>query len=263
MSLTPGGAGCQHGRMRRNHSILSVALLFLLACPIPCRGEERLLVYEEVVTGDADSQAALPMLIAVHGLGGSPTSFKQLFTVWLDVPARVILPRGPISYGGGWSWFETVIRDGVVVRISVEDIRTSTRRLAALIDHLVKTRPMIGKPVITGFSQGGALAFAVAVAHPESVSGAIPMGGWLPVGLRQAGPAGPRAPPIRALHGAADTLVPFPRTKELVEALAAEGWDATVTGYAGMRHTVGRAMRNDLKKHFKKMIANIQKHKAL
>ncbi len=231
--------------MRRIHTIIGIVLLVLLALPAPLHAEDRLLAYEEVVTGGADPAADLTMVIAIHGLGGSPETFKSLFTAW-TIPVRVILPQGPASYGRGWSWFETVIRDGDVVKISEDDIRSSATRIAALIEHLVATRPTVGKPIITGFSQGGVLSFVVAVTSPDLISLALPMGGWLPDALQPKGPVPPGAPPLRALHGKADTLVPFARTKGVVDALAARGWDATLSGYPGMKHSVGRAMRADL-----------------
>ena len=236
--------------MKRLHTIVTVALLLLLALLSSCRAEEWLLVYEELVTGGADPGTPLPMLVAVHGLGDSPEGFGSLFTGWRDVQVRVILPQGPDAHGRGWSWFETRIRGGDVVKIDLDDIRSSAERIVRLTEHVVATRPTVGKPIITGFSQGGVMSFVVAVTHPDLVAASIPMGGWLPEELRPSREAHPSAPPLRALHGEADTLVPYSRTKMVVEALAAQGWDAALTGYAGQRHTIGRDMRGDLKKYF-------------
>ncbi len=247
--------------MRHLHTRLSFVLLVLLALTAPLRAEDRHLLYQEVVTGDADPADALPMVVAIHGLGGSPETFKGLFTAW-TVPVRVILPQGPASHGRGWSWFETVIRDGDVVKISEDDIISSAERIATLIEHLVATRPTVGKPIITGFSQGGVLSFVVAVRSPEHISMAIPMGGWLPEALQPKGPVPPAAPPLRVLHGEADTLVPFSRTKEVVDALAARGWAATLSPYPGMKHSVGRAMRSDLLYYVKGAVLDARNKKV-
>lgn len=254
MSLTPGAPECQHGRMRRINTAITVLLLFLVALPAPLRAEAALLSYEEVVTGGADPATPLPMLIAIHGLGGGPATFKTLFTSWTDVPVRVIVPRGPMAHGRGWSWFETKIRNGDVVKISEEDIRTSADRIAALIEQLVATRPTLGKPIVAGFSQGGVLSFVLAVTRPGLIAGAIPMGGWLPESFVDGAPPPEGAPSIRALHGKADTLVPFSRTRAVVQGLEKAGWDATHTGYPGMKHTLGTDMRSDLRYHVKEFV---------
>ena len=122
-------------------------------------------------------------------------------------------------------------------------------------------KPTVGKPILTGFSQGGVLSFVVAVTRPELIAGAIPMGGWLPDSFLTDAPAPPGAPALRALHGKADPLVPFARTKAVLERLEKAGWDATYTGYPGAKHTLGPEMRGDMRYHVKEIVLLSRKKK--
>ena len=202
------------------------------------------LVYEEVVTGGADAEAPLPLIIAVHGLGDRPDRFKKLF---LSMPfaARVIVPRGPADYHDGYSWFTTEIKDGKVVRLVYGELRASARRLALLADAMAERWPTVGSPVITGFSQGGILAFLVAADHSGSIAGAIPMSGIWPRELRPSGPL-PTAsgrPAVVALHGEEDALVPYAEAQESVLAMRALGMEVRLEGFQDVAHRVSAEMR--------------------
>src|SRR6185369_5788604 len=70
------------------------------------REEASGLQYLEVLTGDAAPGDAVPMVVALHGLGDHPESFRLLLD---DLPARarVVFPRGPMPHGeDGFSWFD-------------------------------------------------------------------------------------------------------------------------------------------------------------
>ena len=63
------------------------------------------LEYLEVLTGGAAETDAVPIVIAMHGLGDHPETFRLLLD---DLPAkaRVIFPRAPMPHGpDGFSWF--------------------------------------------------------------------------------------------------------------------------------------------------------------
>ena len=101
----------------------------------------------------------------------------------------------------------------------------------------------MGKPIVLGFSQGGALSFALALWHPEVISAAFPVGGWAPPSVL-AGKG--TSVPIRAMHGEADERVPIGPTREAVAALKARGVQAELRGYPGVGHAVSPEMRLDL-----------------
>ncbi len=201
--------------------------------------------YLELVTAGADPNAELPMIIAIHGLGDSPEGFQSLLADF-DRPARVILPRALDPHEPGWSWFPIRARDADVEGLAA-GIDHAADTLAPAIAELSKQRPTRGKPILTGFSQGGMLSFALAVEHGELFSVALPVGGWLPPPLWPKPDADPKlAPPIIAFHGDADRAVKLEPTEDAVKHLQSAGYAVQLEVYAGVGHAIPPDIRADL-----------------
>jgi phospholipase/carboxylesterase len=197
--------------------------------------------YLERVVGGAKPDDRLPMVVMIHGLGDRPDSFLDVLA-GSKTPARLVLPRGLDAHGDGWAWFP--YRRGVEPEVVAEGIRNAADRVAAAIGELARRRPTAGKPVISGFSQGGMISFAVAALHPGAVSAAYPLSGMLPAALRpKAPPAGP-TPPLVAFHGTDDSMVPIAPARDTVAALKAHGWRAELREAAGVGHTVPAGTRD-------------------
>lgn len=209
---------------------------------LPVAGD---LHYLEIVLGDAKPDDPLPMIVAIHGLGDDPENFGYLLETFQE-PARLILPRGlDPRDAGGWSWFPIRTRDGDVPGISAGIDRASEAIAKGLV-VLVAERPTIGKPIVTGFSQGGMISFALAVKHPELVSAALPVGGWLPAPLVPQGPPPAEAPTILAFHGTDDTAVSHELTVQSVASLVERGWHVTLKSYTGVGHVITPEIHRDL-----------------
>lgn len=191
------------------------------------------------------ADAELPMLVAIHGRGDTPEGFKDLVD-GLPVTVRLIVPRAfdPLP-DGGWSWFPIRARSADVAALAA-GIDGAGDRLAAMIAELQKTRPTKGRPVVTGFSQGGMLSFVLAVDHPESIAAAVPVGGWLPPPLWPTTLPSGHVPPIVALHGEDDQVVRFTPTREAVDALIKSGWPASLQPFAGVAHSIPPPVRREL-----------------
>jgi len=198
------------------------------------------LEYVERLTGGASPDEPLPLLVAMHGLGDRPESFAELYA-GLGVKARVIALRAPDPWGEGFSWFPFRANDGDELRS--RGIAGASERVVAMLGVLETRRPTRGKPVVTGFSQGGMLSFAIAARHPERVRAAFPIGGVLPQPLWPALDAGRPSVRIVALHGEADERVPLAPTRAGVEALVARGFDARLEGFPGVGHQIPPALR--------------------
>jgi len=197
----------------------------------------------EVIRGGATADTPLPLVVVVHGLGG------RAHAGWLrrlNVPARLVMPEAPIPYGRGFSWFEYRVRDDDPDALA-RGITSAAAQLGRAIETLARERPTRGKPIVTGFSQGGMLSYALALSRPQLLSLAAPISGLLPPPLwpTERG-GGARAPPIRALHGDADTMVPIDAARALVERLRALGYDATLGEHQGVGHTVTPTMEVEL-----------------
>lgn len=194
----------------------------------------------ELTTGGAAKEEALPLVIAIHGLGDRPEDFAGLFAGFSG-RARVILLRGPDAWGSGYSWFPFSASDSDETR--ARTIASASERVATAVRQAAARRPTRGKPIVTGFSQGGMLSFAVAARHPDLVRAALPIGGVLPEPLWPRGDAGASWPHIVALHGESDHRVPVEPTRRGVEALRARGWDARLESFPGVGHGIPPVVR--------------------
>ena len=200
--------------------------------------------YLEIVTGGADPSTALPMRVAIHGLGDRPESFSHLLDAFPQ-RARVLLPRGIDDYEGGFSWFGTRARDPDVDKLA-SGIGNAADVIAKGLAVLAEERPTKGKPIVTGFSQGGMLTFALAIHHPEVVGYAVPVGGWLPPPLWPGAKPAAEGPTVVALHGTDDAAVRYEPTKAAVEKLAELEFPVTLQTYEGVPHAIVPPMHRDL-----------------
>lgn len=226
----------------------------LLAChataeaPLPKSPLARI----EILPPSTDANA--PIVVAVHGLGDRPDRFMHLLD-GLDVKARTVFPAAPHRRGEGFAWWTASVRDGDPQAVAA-GLLAATEEVAGLLEELAARHPTAGKPVITGFSQGGMLSFAVAARRPELVRGAVPIAGWLPEALLPTDAAPKGAAPIRALHGEADEVLPFAPTQAAVERLRARGFDASIRSFPGVGHTVSAPMREALYAELRAMLAD-------
>jgi phospholipase/carboxylesterase len=214
---------------------LAVLLLALLPWRI-ARSEPGLTFVEKVLGGDATEP--LPMVIALHGLGDSPEHFSALYDGF-DVPMRLIAPRAPDPYEVGTSWFpiDEHTRAPAV-------IQQRAKELVELVEALMKTRPTRGLPIVTGFSQGGFMSYALAAYYSEHFSAALPIAGMLPAAL----PVFKKARPafrVIAFHGKADKRVTYADDQRTVARLKQAGTNVTLAGYEGVPHGISPKLERD------------------
>lgn len=199
--------------------------------------------YLERVTGGAAPEDTLPLVIGIHGYGDRPEHYADLFEGFSG-RARFIFPYGEPS-GDGFSWF------AINARFNPDAVAAGTERaahrLAGMITALAAARPTLGRPIVTGFSQGGMLSYALVILHPESVGEAFPVSGLLtPPHWPSTWAAGKIQPRIEAFHGDADPIVPIAVDRQSATRLRAVGFTAELHEYPGVVHTVTAEMRRDL-----------------
>lgn len=195
------------------------------------------LAYERLTLG-GDAKTPLPWIVALHGLGDTPRGFSQLFA-GLPLNAHVYLIQAPMAYGAGFDWLgERVSGDperlALAIAHRLEDLRQ-------LLDHLAAQPHNRGDAVVTGFSQGGVLSYAVAVAGLPHVAAAVPLAGWLPPSLSSA----PPSLPVYAFHGNEDRVVSYGAAKRMIAAWSDHREPLEFHSYPGLAHSVSAEMRRD------------------
>jgi phospholipase/carboxylesterase len=181
------------------------------------------------------------MVVALHPMGGDPADFLQLLQSYRR-RARLILPYGHPS-GGMYIWYDSVSAD-----VAAPTVTREADRIVAAISALMVARPTVGKPLVTGFSQGGIMTFALAVTHPEALAAAFPISGLLPPSLYPSAALSSEAlPPVAAFHGASDLAVPTEGARASIAELQRAGYSAQLHEYAGVEHdTSAEEMREIL-----------------
>lgn len=244
-------AALRHGR-RASATCLFVAALALVACetrpresssaphtagaraaaPSASASAEPLAYVERCVGAPCD--ARLPTVLAIHGLGDTPEAFIGLYD-GLERPARVVALRAPLRHGDGFAWFpyRSRVTDPATI---AEALVAQVPRVLATLDALCARRACDGRTVVTGFSQGGMMSYALAARAPERFLLAAPVGGFLVPGVE------PRivrpSPAIVAFHGEADVVVSARWDQEGVERLRSLGFEVRLTFAPGVGHTI-------------------------
>ncbi|MEM9190846.1 MAG: hypothetical protein AAGF12_16800 [Myxococcota bacterium] len=204
-------------------------------------GELHDLVFLEHIIGEAEPDQALPLIVVLHGRGDAARVVGAPF-VDLTHPVRVIVPQAPDPLGRGYQWLPVRVGQGLVDRLS-STLFLAASRLAEFIRAIALDRPTLGRPIVTGFSQGGLLTLTLALHHDDIVGHAFPIAAWLPPPLEPSYRRWDlRYPAIRSMHGTADAIIPLPDTREMFGRLEERGFDVSLVEFEGVAHHTNDAM---------------------
>ncbi|MEV4536596.1 dienelactone hydrolase family protein [Asanoa sp. NPDC049518] len=171
-------------------------------------------------------------VVVLHSKYSGPEEYEKIFgPLVTDLPVRLVLPRAPFGARDGYSWFpkDSGVRHADLV----------SARCDRLADELAGEGPL----VVTGASQGGDLAFALALRHPQLVTAALPLLGLCPPQLWETAAAG--CAPIHAFHGESDPIVPIDDARQVCDELGRRGVRTSLHAYAGLGHDFSAAMLAD------------------
>jgi len=190
--------------------------------------------------------AELPMIVVLHGRAGHPEPPRHTY-LDLDVPVRVVMPRGPLRHGDGYAWMPVSAHHGDSDALS-RPLRARVGELATAMLEWRHRHPTRGLPIVTGFSQGGIVTAALSLAHPESMSRAFVMAGWIPTSMEPTiyDPYATHVP-MHALHGADDNIIGAARTREQLIRMRALGFPVLYESIPHTRHEQSPEMVNRLR----------------
>lgn len=178
-----------------------------------------------------------PLVVAIHGRGDRPENWVEDIRTFPG-KAQIVIPRAFEPYGDGFSWFP--LREGMTDETLGAAVGASEARLWNGILAVARGR----KVIVTGFSQGGILSFAMASRHPDVVTHAFPCAGGCPGPLLPKNKA--KAAPILAFHGTEDRVLQIQFAREAVHAFQEQGNEAQLKEYPGLGHSMNAAMHQDL-----------------
>ena len=162
-----------------------------------------------------------PTVVALHGWGANAMDLLGLSPYLAGGQFLVLCPQGPVEVPlgpmVGYGWFPLTMGappDPAAFAAAVDAARS-------FVDAAVRRYPVDPrKLVMFGFSQGGVLAYALALAEPERFAGLVALSSWFPAPLAQTlPPRDPQRLPTLLQHGTRDELIDISRGRESVENL--------------------------------------------
>ena len=176
---------------------------------------------------------AAARLVLLHGWGADAHDLLDLGELLVGPELSVVALQAPEAHplGVGRQWYG-------LQPIDWGQLPAARAALRQRLELLASSVPL-GRTVVLGFSQGGAMALDVASGLP--VAGIVacsgyPHEGWLP----QATAAQP-LPPVLLSHGQQDPVVPFAASEEARKRLVSGGGSAQLLAFEG-GHTIDPAV---------------------
>lgn len=183
----------------------------------------RTLDYSLFVPPKVEAGAKLPLVLCLHGAGGSTEAAKVLAAPAHQAKHPCIIMAPACERGA--RWVDSTFRQGRE--------RSVLPELMAALDAVLREQPVDADRVyITGQSMGGVGTWGVIAAHPERFAAAVPVCGLWQV---EDAPKMVRVP-VWAFHGEKDGAVPVEGSRRMVEALKAAGASPRYTEFPGVGH---------------------------
>lgn len=191
-----------------------------------------------------------PTIIALHGWGASAMDLLGLAPLLMGGQLQVICPQGPLAVplGGGangYGWFPLT---GAGQPTTTETLKQATDDVRAFVDAASERYPIDDQRlVVLGFSQGGVLAYRLALDDPGRFAGLAALSSWLPPALASDISANDAHATLPTLvqHGATDEVIAVARAQQSAESLRALGVPVTYREYA-MGHEINAESFGDL-----------------
>lgn len=173
---------------------------------------------------EPNGEGPFPALIAFHGWGANALDLLGLAPYLANGRFLVLCPQGPmelqIGPGAlGYGWYPIMMGGA---RPAEREIETAVEAAIAFVDEAVKRYPVDAKKLaLLGFSQGGVMAYNLAVRCPERFAALAALSSWFPPELaaKVANREALERLPALIQHGSRDEMIEVSRGRQSVEAL--------------------------------------------
>ncbi len=164
-----------------------------------------------------------PTILALHGWGANAHDLLGLAPSLHGGRALVLCPQGPVAVptGGGsygYGWFP--LNPGAPADVAA--FQRGSDALRAFVDGAVARYPVDPKKIVPiGFSQGGVMAYDLALRDPGRYAGVAALSSWLPELLAETLPKTPAHEgfPVLVVHGTQDSMLEIGKARESRELL--------------------------------------------
>ena len=164
-----------------------------------------------------------PTILTLHGRGASAFDLLSLAPYLCGGRFRIICPQGPLETpigpeATGYAWYPMSVGGPP----DIGSILVSRQRLQQFLNECLARYPIdANKLAILGFSQGGVMAYSLALANPDRFAALVALSSWLPPELVPHLSLGHSAQALPTLvqHGTQDSMIEVERARKSVETL--------------------------------------------
>ena len=191
------------------------------------------------------SGEAKQMVMFLHGYGADGADLLSIGADLADMfpDTAFVSPNAPESCeeaGAGYQWFQIRETDGSLVKETdlTERIKKPADVLNSFIDAQLKKWDVDeSQMIVMGFSQGSMMALYTMPRREKSCAGIISYSGLL---IDAKGLTAPKIvkPPVLAVHGNADELVPSSNLEVIQETLSSAGFNVKTVMRPNLGHGI-------------------------
>jgi phospholipase/carboxylesterase len=164
-----------------------------------------------------------PTLLTLHGRGANAFDLLGLAPYICNGKFLMICPQGPLETpigpgAVGYAWYPMSMGGPP----DVGAILLSREKLQNFLDACLNRYPIDSKKlVLLGFSQGGVMAYSLALSNPERFAALAVLSSWLPKELipELAVKESIQSLPTLVQHGSQDQMIAVQRARDSVERL--------------------------------------------
>ena len=201
-------------------------------------------------------------VIWLHGLGASGHDFEPVVPqlgLNSDMAVRFIFPHAPnipVTINGGMvmpAWYD-ILEMSLERKIDVGQIEKSSQQIRDLITREIERGVKPEHIVIAGFSQGGAVAYHVALGYPKRLAGLMTLSTYLATNDTLDYSYANKDLPILIEHGVQDPVVPVILGQQAQQLLSDKGYSVEYNTYP-MAHQVCMPQIQNIGKWMNKVLA--------
>ncbi|MEM8697048.1 MAG: dienelactone hydrolase family protein [Pseudomonadota bacterium] len=223
---------------------LKYLLLVLLALSVPAKiaASDELpehAGFRYAIVGNCDPSR--PTVVGLHFMGGNAALSRTLFDL-SDQGFNFVGLEGRHPFETGRSWF-TADHYAKPVSDQSAEIIEEADALAIFLQEIDTICPTSGRPIVTGYSQGGDLVHMLAIRHARHIGAAVPMGARFFDSWRYLERDASARTPIVVLHGGQDGVVSPTNALRAAEFYAIDSRDVTLRLFQGVGHAYPPEMR--------------------
>ncbi|EAT12113.1 alpha/beta fold hydrolase [Bermanella marisrubri] len=203
-------------------------------------------------------QEADSCLILLHGLGASGHDFEAVlpyFRHGISHPLRCIFPNSPkraVTINQGIempAWYDFAL-NGDVRDVNQAHLKESSDAVAAVIQGQIEQGIDSKRIILAGFSQGGAIAYDVALNYDFDLAGLLAMSTYIPDAIQDKN----RDLDIHVFHGREDDVVPAALGQDSLKKLNDAGYTPSWSEY-DMAHEMCLQQIEDINQTINELLA--------